>query len=272
MLLVDLHVHTPASSCYQCKGDLTLEGHYLNVLRVYKEKNIKLIAVTDHNTLKGYKKLMSIKNELENKVELLKGSNNIDDNELKKYEEDLALFDEVNIIPGVEFTAYPHIHILLLFNKDSDLSRVDNFLNNCGYDTDYKQGRDLDNTRELDVRGILKEGREIGAITIAAHIDRETGILTYLQDEKIEDRSIFNCDDLMGVHVLKAETVSYLENEILNSNLRKQKLTFIKASDFHNEINDMEKRATLMELDSLNYEGLKNAFKNNNEKIKLNWN
>lgn len=270
MVLVDLHVHTPASSCYQCKGDLTLEGHYLNVLRQYKKRNIKLIAITDHNTLKGYKKLMEIKSELENRLMLLNNSDNIDEKELEIIKEDLSLFEDVSIIPGVEFTAYPHIHILLLFDKESDLSRVDRFLEGCGYDTDDKQGRDLDNTRELDVLGILTEGRELGAITIAAHIDRETGLLTWLEDSNIKDRSIFNSNQLMGVHVLKEESVTYLKNEVLD-NTRKDKLTFVNASDFHNEIDDMEKRATFMDIETLDYEGLKKVFLNSEEKIKLQW-
>ncbi|MGL5152180.1 MAG: PHP domain-containing protein [Clostridium sp.] len=267
MVLVDLHVHTPASSCYQCKGNLNEEGHYLNILREYKKRNIKLIAITDHNTLKGYKKLMEIKRDLEERINSLDIKNDEHREEILRVTEDLELFKDVNIVPGVEFTAYPHIHILMLFNKNDELSKVDEFLFNHGYDTEDKQGRDLDNTKNLDVLGTLKLGRKLGAITIAAHIDRETGLLTWLQQSNVEDRSIFNSKELMGVHVLKEETVNYLKNKILD-----RKLTFIKASDFHNEIDDMEKRSTLMELDTLDYEGLLKIFSSNGLEIKLEWN
>jgi predicted metal-dependent phosphoesterase TrpH len=58
---VDLHVHTPASSCY--KGPRT-DDEYLNILKRYSEKGVRIIAVTDHNTLKGYKRYIEIKNRL----------------------------------------------------------------------------------------------------------------------------------------------------------------------------------------------------------------
>lgn len=258
MKLVDLHVHTPASSCYQCKGDLTIEEHYLNVLDVYRKKNINLIAITDHNTLKGYRKLIEIKNQLEENLK-----NNESDEESKKR---LKLYESVKLIPGVEFTAYPHIHILILFGPNVDLNKVEAFLERAGYDDDYKKGRDLDNILKLDVEGILKKGKELGGLTIAAHIDRETGLLTWLEDEGVEDKSIFNSKYLDGVHVLKQETVSKLKDGILKD---KESIFFINASDFHNEISDMEKRATFIEIEENDYNSLEMGLKE--RKIKLQW-
>lgn len=56
---VDLHVHTPASKCY--KG-MTNDEEYINIIQNYFKKGIRVIAITDHNTVKGYKELCRIKN------------------------------------------------------------------------------------------------------------------------------------------------------------------------------------------------------------------
>lgn len=263
MDLIDLHVHTPASSCYQCKGDLTLEGHYLNVLSEYAKRNIKMIAITDHNTLKGYKKLISIKEDLQQK---LKAAN---DEEKQDLQQKLDLYEKVHIIPGIEFTAYPHIHILMLFDENEDFNKIDEFLLKCGYDEE-KQGRDLDNILNIDVVGIIEECRKLNGITIAAHIDRETGLLYWLEEENIEDREIFNNEGLTGVHILKEETKKYLEENVINEN-RNDKFIYINASDFHNEMDDMEKRATFMNIKEYSFKGLKEVFENAKENIKLQW-
>ena len=55
---VDLHVHTPASKCYV--GDKSEDG-YWKILESAAKNNIKVIAITDHNTLSGYESLMKLK-------------------------------------------------------------------------------------------------------------------------------------------------------------------------------------------------------------------
>ena len=57
---VDLHVHTPASSCYT--GDKSENG-YWEILRSAIKNNVKLIAITDHNTLAGYEKLVELRDK-----------------------------------------------------------------------------------------------------------------------------------------------------------------------------------------------------------------
>ncbi|HHV36008.1 MAG TPA: hypothetical protein GXX59_10645, partial [Syntrophomonadaceae bacterium] len=54
---VDFHVHTPSSTCY--KGEKT-DDEYLEILRRYSEKEVRVIAITDHNSIRGYKKILEI--------------------------------------------------------------------------------------------------------------------------------------------------------------------------------------------------------------------
>ncbi len=50
---VDLHIHTPASSDYQEKN-----VEFLDILKQADAKGVSVIAITDHNTVAGYRKLM----------------------------------------------------------------------------------------------------------------------------------------------------------------------------------------------------------------------
>ena len=102
---VRLHVHTPASNCY--KGDRD-DAEYLAILpRRYREKDIRVVAITDHNTIRGYTKLMAIRDDLDrgkqvvaalvNKYPQTKG-------ELDSFDAELNLFDELLLIPGLRLT------------------------------------------------------------------------------------------------------------------------------------------------------------------------
>lgn len=98
---IDLHVHTPISKFYKGKTDDT---EYFSILRNAIGKNIKVIAITDHNTIDGYKKLFSIKEDLEKKVENLAKITDSNQsitktNLLKK---DIDLFSKILIFLGVE--------------------------------------------------------------------------------------------------------------------------------------------------------------------------
>ena len=56
---IDLHVHTPASHDFVYKP-LSKEEAYLNLLNEAIEKDIRIIAITDHNTFEGVKTVRKI--------------------------------------------------------------------------------------------------------------------------------------------------------------------------------------------------------------------
>ena len=118
---IDLHVHTPASECYYRKYD-SLEDEYMNLVKMYVEKDVKVIAITDHNSIKGYKELMRIKSESENRIKYWNELGEIEElkDKICKEQEKLKIFQSILILPGIEFEAFPGIHILLIFDSQID--------------------------------------------------------------------------------------------------------------------------------------------------------
>ena len=61
---MDLHIHSAASTDYQQP-----EFDILDMLKKAEEKNLDIMAITDHNTIAGFKQMMS---EISNLESLLK--------------------------------------------------------------------------------------------------------------------------------------------------------------------------------------------------------
>ena len=133
---VDLHVHTPASSCYKTT-EKDIDTEYIKLLAMYVEKGVNIIAITDHNTIKGYKEILRIKSEVESRVKFWKEIGDIEElrEKLKSEEKKAELFEKIKILPGIEFEAFPGIHILLVFNPEIEgyISTIEKFLEENGY-------------------------------------------------------------------------------------------------------------------------------------------
>ena len=69
---VDLHIHTPASSDYHVQ-----DVSYIDILRQAHNRDLDIIAFTDHNTVAGYRAMLGKIEELE----LLERLNRMDDDE-----------------------------------------------------------------------------------------------------------------------------------------------------------------------------------------------
>ncbi|MDX9986687.1 MAG: hypothetical protein RBR99_04430, partial [Dehalococcoidales bacterium] len=88
---IDLHVHTPASSCY--KGPKS-DDEYLRILRFARSNDIKILGISDHNSIDGYKRILNIKEKLSNERKshsLITDSNQVK-NIISKIDDDLEIF------------------------------------------------------------------------------------------------------------------------------------------------------------------------------------
>ncbi|MEK6588005.1 MAG: AAA family ATPase, partial [Chloroflexota bacterium] len=112
----DLHLHTPASSDY-----LEPEVSYLDILRTAQTRGLQIIALTDHNSVVGYRR---IREELE-QLELLEKLGRIRNDEREHLAEFRRLLKELLVLPGFEFTATFGFHILGIFPPQKSLRELD---------------------------------------------------------------------------------------------------------------------------------------------------
>ena len=138
---------------YRSKND----EEYFEILRSAHKQNLDIIAFTDHNTLFGYEHLFVLKNELLTKRNILSEfqdtTSQIND-ALNECNEKLSLFENIFIIPGVEITLNPGIHMLVLSTPEN-LHILSELLDSIGYTID-KRGSDSDIEINIDVKNFLQ--------------------------------------------------------------------------------------------------------------------
>lgn len=267
LVAVDLHVHTPASNCYRRKNS-DLEGEYIDILKQYIEKNVKVIGITDHNSISGYKELVRIKKTSEEKIRTWQELSNIPEVQLKieAEKEKLELFNRVLIIPGVEFEANPGVHILFLFNPTTTIDEIEKFISQNGYSLD-NQGKEDVEVATISAIEIIRKGYDMGAITIAAHVDSSKGILEVIPKGSSKAQ-LFRSEYLLGLQVVKLSTIDYLMKLYQNEEYKRDKLpAFIRCSDYHNDIADVEKYVTYMRLPAIEFKYIMDTITNNTECI-----
>lgn len=254
---MDLHIHTPASKCYNgAKND----EEYFEILRSAHKQNLDIIAFTDHNTLFGYEHLFALKNELLTKRNILSEfqdtTSQIND-ALNECNEKLSLFENIFIIPGVEITLNPGIHMLVLSTPEN-LHILSELLDSIGY-TIGKRGADSDTEINIDVKNFLLNPKLNNFIVIAPHIDSNKGIFNSLSGQfrsEIMRSPIINAFSCNAMSQ-KEKIINLFIND---SNYKRAYVpAFINCSDAHN-IDDIGKKYSYVKLHNLSLSEIKNAF------------
>ncbi len=149
---IDLHVHTPASHDFVYKP-LSKEEAYLNLLNEAIEKDIRIIAITDHNTFEGVKTVRKILQ----KAELA-----------QKY-------NRLLILCGIEITCFSK-HLLAIFPDSFREKQQDDFLDEIGIDLGDRGSEDAlaDN---LGPALLIQKIEKVGGFAILAHADNNKGFL-----------------------------------------------------------------------------------------------
>lgn len=267
LVSVDLHVHTPESKCY-ISNKLDIDDEYISLLEKYNEKDIKVMAITDHNTIEGYKKMMQIKKHAEEKIKLWSELEEIDivKQKIELEQDKINLFNKILILPGVEFQANPGVHLLLIFNPDIDIKLIEDFIEKNGYPREV-QGMENPEISSKSTLEIIQNARELGAITIAAHVDSDKGALTVLP-KGMSRAQFFRSEHLMAIQVVNLAKIEYLKTLYQSNEYRRNQLpAFIRCSDFHNDKDDIENYVTYMMLSELNFDSVKDALLNSIECI-----
>ena len=164
---VDLHIHTPASSDYQ-QPDAT----YLDILYRAEARGLNAIALTDHNTVAGYRK---IREEIQ-QLELLEKLDRMLPEERLKLNEYRRLLEKILVLPGFEFTATFGFHILGIFPPEKPLREIEHLLLDLNIPPDQLDYGSATVGATTDVLSAYEMIHDAGGLVIAAHANSSNGV------------------------------------------------------------------------------------------------
>ncbi len=164
---MDLHIHTPASSCYQ-QPNVT----YRQILQKAEERGLDIIAITDHNTVAGIAAMGTRIHELE-LLERLKRLRSEEKQELEEYR---RLEKKLLILPGFEFTATLGFHILGIFPPETSIRELEHILLDLRIPPDKLDLGSGEVGATVDVLTAYRVIAEAGGLGIAAHANSTHGV------------------------------------------------------------------------------------------------
>lgn len=256
----DLHVHSPASKDYiRIDTKNNDEKEYRLFLENFLNSDTDVIAITDHNTSKGYYELKKLLNE---------------DKELKNK------FNSKLILPGVEITCYGK-HFLAIFPPDYLEDKLNALLVESGIDVE-EQGTKHASADRLSPVMLCEKVEEYGGIIIIAHADAENGLLQgYFKSKAVEESDIRgkSIEKILGsnnVYGICYNSEFNLERiNALRRDLKAENLALLKASDSHSaKVNykgsglPLGTRASWINMGKLSYNALKLALRDESSRVR----
>lgn len=253
----DFHIHTPESNCF-ITTENTQEDAYIKILRNARSNDVDIIAITDHNTIDGYRALLRIKEKYERDLETIT-RHGLSGESVDEVNEIMGLFSDLLILPGVEYEARPGIHLIILFNPSTDLDEIDEFLDRAGVNPQMK-GSEGKGFGKWDVLDTLDRASMLDTIMIGAHADRDKGIYKVLKgDYRIDILKSENLSGLEFKNIVNREKIKNLFKDPVYQ--RKFDIALVQGSDFHNNINEkIGDPCTYVHLEVKSFVQLKEAF------------
>jgi hypothetical protein len=166
-ITLDLHIHTPASSDYR-EPDVT----YLDILRTAESRGLRIIAITDHNTVAGVRKMKAEQEQLE----LLENLGRINAEERVQLAEYRRLRDKILVLPGFEFTATFGFHVLAIFPPEMPVRELEHLLLALNIPTEELDSGASTVGASSDVLAVYRVINEAGGLAIAAHANSSNGV------------------------------------------------------------------------------------------------
>lgn len=258
---LDLHIHTPGSKDYIWKNNkIEEEKEYIEFLNRFIESDLDAIAVTDHNTIKGYEKILNI---IQNNSELKEKLKN-------KY-----------ILPGVEITCFGR-HFLVYFSETMPIMEIKKFLVECGIDTD--EGNENSTADRVTPLTLCEISKKYNGIIVLPHADSDKGFLKdYIRIQKeLKDafelkggiiKKVLTSDNLIGVCINDERNRKRI-TEVLSNYGKNMKIfkasdshSSYSAEDYHGSGKAMGSEYFLANIGKVNFRTLKLFFSNPNTKI-----
>ncbi|MEZ4635042.1 MAG: hypothetical protein R2856_08730 [Caldilineaceae bacterium] len=160
-------MHTPASNDYEQPGVT-----YLEWLRKAAEKELDIIAITDHNTVAGVAK---IRQEIQ-WLSRLEEEGRLHDEEKAHLEEWRRLANKVLVLPGFEFTATFGFHILGIFPPETSIRQLEHVLLSLNVPAEKLDVGTTETGASTDVLTAYDVIRKAGGLPIAAHANSTHGV------------------------------------------------------------------------------------------------
>ena len=166
-VVVDLHLHTPASSDYR-----EPEISYLDILRTAKARGIQVIAFSDHNTVAG---IRSMQEDVQ-RLTMLEELDRIRQDEKERLAEYRQLLDELLVLPAFEFTATFGFHVLGIFPPDKPVRELEHILLSLNIPPGEIDAGASNIGASSDVLAAYQIINEAGGLAIAAHANSSNGV------------------------------------------------------------------------------------------------
>lgn len=193
---MDLHLHTPASQDYQ------QDASYLDILQQAERRGLNIIALTDHNTVKGFRQIM----EEIKQLDWLESLQRIQPEELARLNDYRRLIHNMLVLPGFEFTATFGFHIIGVFSPQSDVRQIEHLLLDLNISPESLDAGDSNVGASSDVLTVYEAINRVGGIVIAAHANSSHGVamrgmsfggqtrIAYTQDSKLHALEVTDLD------------------------------------------------------------------------------
>ena len=211
------------------------------MVKACREQEIEAIAVTDHYHVRSSASL----------IESSKAAG-------------------IEVFPGFEAVTKDGVHLLCLFDPDTELGTLERFLGNCGIQEEH-QGSP---TGKYDVLEFLAESQQWGAVCIAAHIASDGGLL-----RKLSGQPRVNAWRSPGLLACSlpgpvGDAPDHLRPILQNKNAeyrREYPVAIINAKDV-SDPNDLKKSGAScwIKMSEVSIEGLRQAFLDPASRIRLN--
>jgi len=259
--VVDLHLHTPASSDYQQP-----EISYLDILRRAEALGLDIIAFTDHNTVAGYRHMQ----EEIHQLELLEQLDRLLPEEKARLEEYRRLLSKILVLPGFEFTATLGFHILGIFPPEKPVREIEHLLLTLNIPPEKLDQGSATVGATSDVLTAYRLIDEAGGLVIAAHANSSNGVaarnvpgqtkISYTQDPHLHALEVTDLEK-KGRHTTAA---------FFNGTKPEypRRMHCIQGSDAHRLTGDgrnlgVGERATEVLLPEVSFQALKELFLSN---------
>jgi hypothetical protein len=273
--LMDLHLHTPASSDYQ-EPDIS----YLEVLRRSKARGLEIIAFTDHNTVAGYRDMQ----EEIRQLKILEQLERLTPDEKERLKDYRNLLDEILVLPGFEFTATFGFHILGIFPPDKSVREIEHLLLNLNIPGDQLDKGSSTVGATSDVLQAYHAIANTGGLAIAAHANSTNGVAMRGFAFGGQTKIAFTQDpNLAALEVTDLDTKGRRSTAAFFSGIKPEyprRMHCIQGSDAHRLRTDPNNkknlgigdRATEVLLEEVSFEGLANLFSGNDfARTRPNW-